>query len=191
MRRRRLRRRRAVRRCARFRRAGRCGRFGRRHRAVVRLCAPFRRAGVRDDEYVGFCRRTARGRTHRPRSMPRGRRCADRAGYGFSADGSSAGRVARLDADVYDDSRPGAVLERRRFFEDHSRARCDPGGDTRDCRRGSGHRDRDVRARGDLRRIQRAVLPEPFDVAAQRQPRSLLAGVPAGRTIWWTKTESG
>ena len=110
MRRRRLRRRRAVRRCARFRRAGRCGRFGRRHRAVVRLCAPFRRAGVRDDEYVGFCRRTARGRTHRPRSMPRGRRCADRAGYGFSADGSSAGRVARLDADVYDDSRPGAVF---------------------------------------------------------------------------------
>ena len=106
--------RRVVRRCARFRRAGRCGRSGRRHRAVVRLCAPFWRTGVRDDEYVGFRRRTARGRTHRPRSMPLGRRCADRAGYGVSADGSSPVEL-HASTQMYDDSRSGAVLERSRF----------------------------------------------------------------------------
>ncbi|MFR5872065.1 MAG: peptidase U32 family protein [Alistipes sp.] len=103
---------------------------------IARLCDYAHRFGVRVFVTMNtlVLPTNCAGRTHRPRSMPRGRRCADRAGYGFSADASSAGRVAPRRRCITM-TPTGRGFGRRRFSEFSSALQ--PGGDTRDCRRGS------------------------------------------------------
>ncbi|MCG3188609.1 MAG: hypothetical protein LKCHEGNO_00718 [Burkholderiaceae bacterium] len=173
------RRRRGVHRRPGIRRARQGAQRAARPRAPGAPRAPFPRARLRHAEHHP-ARRRAGGRA--PPGVgavrPRHRR-ADRAGHGPAADRPATDPAARQHAVRYPHAREGALPAGRGLLQDHPGARTDAAADPRRARAGGSREPRVLHPRRAVRRLLGPVLHQPCTHRPQRQPRQLLAGVPA------------
>ena len=149
------------------------------HRRALRLRPPLRRKGLRDAQHHSLGRRTPRGGGAHRGTLPRGGRCAHRAGPRATQATAAAHRAPRLDADGQLHARKGAVARGGWLPPDCFGPRNESGPDTTHRRCGQCAA-RGLRPRRALRELQRTLLRFAALLRPLGQPRPLRTVLPPG-----------